>query len=234
VSVHRVDMRRGAALGAALAAGVLVVLLGAHATPGGYHGTTRYVQPFIGPKVRHPVPQPSQDAIQRAHDHGGSPFMSIPMLLAVVVILIVVISVLSWTIGLPGRPKPRRARQRDAAAGRPEQAAEDLADQLAQAVDVGLDTLGEGPVADAVIRCWLAMRDAAIAAGVRPRRSDTPAEFVRRVLASSQVHPAPLRDLADLYREARFSVHPMTETHRTAARSALESVRADLQAGARA
>jgi hypothetical protein len=227
-------MRRAAALGAVLAAGILVVLLGSHATPGGYHGTTRYVKPFLGPKVRHPVPQPSQDAVQRAHEHAGSPFVSIPLLLAVVAILIVVISILSWTVGLPGLPKRRRARQRDAAPDQPTPAAEDLAGHLAQAVDAGLDTLGEGPVEDAVIRCWLVMRDAAIATGVVPRPSDTPEEFVRRVLASSQVHAAPLRDLADLYREARFSAHPMTEAHRTAARSALESVRADLQAGVRA
>jgi hypothetical protein len=54
VTVHRVDMRRAAALGTVLAAGILVVLLGTHATPGGYHASTRYVKPYLGPKAANP------------------------------------------------------------------------------------------------------------------------------------------------------------------------------------
>jgi hypothetical protein len=73
-----------------------------------------------------------------------------------------------------------------------------------------------------------------VAAGVEPRQSDTPDEFVRRVLESAQVRPAPLRELAELYREARFSAHPMTETDRAAARTALRAVGADLLAGVHA
>jgi hypothetical protein len=105
---------------------------------------------------------------------------------------------------------------------------------LANAVGAGFDELASGPVAEAIIACWLSMRDAAVAAGVEQRRSDTPEEFVSRVLESAQVRPAPLHELAQLYREARFSAHAMTDADRAAPPAALQAVGADLSAGAHA
>jgi type II secretory pathway pseudopilin PulG len=229
------NARRAAALGVLFAAALLVVVLGAHVTPGGYHGHFRYVPPHsFAPRPSLAIPAtPSGTATSDSLEHAGSSWVSVPLLLAVVAIVILVVVVLWISVPRPGR-WARRRRAAAPAQQTAQQAAEDLARQLARAVDAGYEDLAAGPVEDAIIACWLSLRDAALAAGVEPRQSDTPDEFVRRVLGSAQVRPAPLRELAELYREARFSAHPMTETDRAAARTALRAVGADLLAGVHA
>jgi hypothetical protein len=49
------------------------------------------------------------------------------------------------------------------------------------------------------------------------------------VLTEHSVSPDTLRELAALYREARFSAHPLGEQHRTAARRLFEQVRDELR-----
>ena len=61
-----------------------------------------------------------------------------------------------------------------------------------------------------------------------PRPSDTAAEFVQRTLRSLDLDPRAIASLASLYREARFSEHPVGEDARAAARAALETLHADL------
>lgn len=103
-----------------------------------------------------------------------------------------------------------------------------LTRRVEAAVDEGLDVIAQGPVADAIIACWLRLVDTVTSAGVALRRSDTPTETVVRVLARGGVRAASLERLADLYREARFSTHRMNEASREAARQALERIREDL------
>ena len=62
-------------------------------------------------------------------------------------------------------------------------------------------------------------------------RADTPEEAVGRMLGAGGVRAEPLRRLADLYREARFSRHRMTETDVDAARAALTGILDDLRQG---
>jgi Domain of unknown function (DUF4129) len=235
VIVDRTNVRRVATFGVLFAGGLLVVLLGAHVTPGGYHGHFRYVSPHsYAPRPSLTIPAPaSGTATADSLEHAGSSWVSVPLLLAVVAIMILIVVVLWISVPRPGR-WARRRRVPAPAQPTAQQAAEDLARRLAHAVDAGFDELATGPVDDAIIACWLSLRDAAVAAGVEQRQSDTPEEFVSRVLESAQVRPAPLRELAQLYREARFSAHPMTETDRAAARAALQAVGADLLAGVRA
>jgi hypothetical protein len=108
-------------------------------------------------------------------------------------------------------------------------------DQVAGAVaDAVGDTLAHGPVADAIIRCWLRVEDALRDAGSGRRPSETSTEFVERILSSHGVHPSSLRALAELYREARFSTHALGEDARASARAEWEAVRADLTGLSRA
>ena len=52
------------------------------------------------------------------------------------------------------------------------------------------------------------------------RQDSDPADYVGDVLARWEVDPAALTELAELYREARFSTHPMTDAHRDRALAA--------------
>ncbi|MFC7489272.1 MULTISPECIES: DUF4129 domain-containing protein [unclassified Knoellia] len=106
--------------------------------------------------------------------------------------------------------------------------AEVLPDVLVAGVREGEAQLDLGSSSEAVINAWLALERAAVTVGIDDDRSRTPAELVRAVLGSHAVDPEAIERLASLYREARFSVHPIGEEHRAAARLALARVRADL------
>ncbi|GAA4228048.1 hypothetical protein GCM10022254_17260 [Actinomadura meridiana] len=78
----------------------------------------------------------------------------------------------------------------------------------------------------AVIACYLAMVGVLAEAGADPRDSDTPAEVLARAAGSGVAGLDAATTLTDLFREARFSAHPVTELHRARALAALESLRA--------
>jgi len=93
-----------------------------------------------------------------------------------------------------------------------------------------LEAVAEGAPRNAIVACWLRLQASVEEAGVPPRRSDTSTEFVQRALRSLDLDPRPVAMLAALYREARFSEHPVGENARDAARAALESLHDDLAA----
>ena len=61
-----------------------------------------------------------------------------------------------------------------------------------------------------------------------PDRAETSAEYVVRVLRALDLEPRPIAILAQLFREARFSEHPLGEDARSRARSALEALHGEL------
>ncbi|MFD1718929.1 DUF4129 domain-containing protein [Georgenia deserti] len=75
----------------------------------------------------------------------------------------------------------------------------------------------EGDPRNAIVACWVALEDAAERAGLARDPAETAGEFTARVLATWEVAPATVSNLADLYRTARFSRRPITETDRAAA-----------------
>lgn len=103
---------------------------------------------------------------------------------------------------------------------------------LLAAVDAGLDVLELGTPRNAVVAAWVGLESAAEAAGLERDPADTAAELGVRMLAAYPVDRASLDQLADLYREARFSRHELTEGHRSQARACLERLRGDLVPGA--
>jgi hypothetical protein len=114
--------------------------------------------------------------------------------------------------------------------GSPEMAAETVAKRLTEVVDEVLATIERGETREAIIACWMRLEDVAAGVGVARRPAETAADFTERVLATYQVTAPALSELADLYREARFSAHTMGDAQRAAARTALETVRDDLVA----
>ncbi len=98
---------------------------------------------------------------------------------------------------------------------------------LAAATSAALEELAEGddPRA-AVINCYVRMRAALAAAGISPRPSDTPHEFLARTLSARGAPPDACRTLTELFEAARFGPHPVTEAMRARATDALQRIRA--------
>ena len=100
---------------------------------------------------------------------------------------------------------------------------------LGAAVLAGRGAL-EGEARAAIIACYAAMEDSLAAAGVTRLESDSPADLLRRATERGVVAgPAP-RLLAALFREARFSTHPIGARHLDQARGALDEITAQLAA----
>jgi hypothetical protein len=74
---------------------------------------------------------------------------------------------------------------------------------------------------DLVLRCWLALEEAALASGVPRRPSDSPTEFTGAVLRSTQAERGSVDTLLRLYHRARFSEHELTDDDVRTARTAV-------------
>jgi hypothetical protein len=86
-----------------------------------------------------------------------------------------------------------------------------------------------GAPGNAIIECWERFETQAAAAGVSRQLWETSSEFTLRLLDLVAADDRAVSRLAGLYREARFSEHPMTEAHRAAALEALAVIHAGLR-----
>ena len=64
--------------------------------------------------------------------------------------------------------------------------------------------------------------------GLARRPEEAPEEHVRRSLAVARVDPRPVRQLVSLFALARFSEHPVDESHRSAAVAAMQAALASV------
>lgn len=103
-------------------------------------------------------------------------------------------------------------------------------DSVAQATRRQQQRILEGTPSNAIVACWVDLEHAVAAAGVERRPSETSAELTIRVLDALDVDRSALRALGALYREARFSAHPLTEQERASARDALAALHRSLPA----
>jgi hypothetical protein len=106
---------------------------------------------------------------------------------------------------------------------------DDEQESLAQAVDSGRRALLDGDDARAaVIACYAAMETSLAASGIARRASDSPQDLLERASAGGLLTgPAP-GALTVLFREARYSTHPMDPGHRDRAAAALTEIAAQL------
>ena len=130
------------------------------------------------------------------------------------------------------------ARRRRRGAPIPVRAADVIAaaapgpEPLVVAAERGLavvEDLSRGP-REAIIACYVAMEQALVSApGAAPHESDTPSEVLARAVANRALRADSAAGLVELFAEARFSTHTMTEGHREVAERALRTVLDELR-----
>jgi Domain of unknown function (DUF4129) len=101
-----------------------------------------------------------------------------------------------------------------------------LADAVA-AAEVVLDSHGDDTRA-AIIAAYTVMERQLEATGTTRHASDTPTDFLLRAMSASRVSRGSATRLTELFREARFSTHPMASSARADAARALARVGDDL------
>ena len=110
--------------------------------------------------------------------------------------------------------------------------AEPAPEPLAVAAERGLAEVGDlsREPREAIIACYAAMEKAlADAPGAAPQASDTPTEVLARAVGKQALSAGSASTLVELFTEARFSPHVMTERHRDTAEQALRSVLVELR-----
>ena len=152
------------------------------------------------------------------HLHAGNPW---PLLVVFVIVALTAAALTAYRRRQAPPPPPSPLPDADPDAG-----------PLAAALAAGARALHSDPdPSAAIIGCYAAMERSLADAGLPPRMADTPAEVLSRATASGLVRPAAPATLTGLFRQARYSSHPMAESDRAAAIEALAQVRGDLDSG---
>jgi Domain of unknown function (DUF4129) len=105
-------------------------------------------------------------------------------------------------------------------------------ESLARAAELGLAEIGDlsREPREAIIACYAAMeRELENSPEVVPRESDTPTEVLARAVEHQALGADSATELVDLFEEARFSPHVMTEEHREVAVRVLRLVLSELR-----
>ncbi|MGE2736233.1 DUF4129 domain-containing protein [Mycolicibacterium vaccae] len=103
---------------------------------------------------------------------------------------------------------------------------------LARATELGLAEIGDRSrdPREAIIACYAAMEsELEKSPNTSPQASDTPSEVLARAVQRRVLRAGSADELVDLFEEARFSRHVMTEQHRDDALHALRAVQQELQ-----
>lgn len=222
----------------ARAAAVVLILLGlALVALTARSGRTETVRPQTAPAT---VTVPPRTVPPRRPDGGETaapaqqhtaPASLGPLVAIAAVFILAIVGAFLWIVVERIRMSPGRLRRYRAPVARrlaAEQEERPDPTVLAVAVEAGLRELEEGGPGEGVVACWVQLERAAEEAGAGRAAPETPSELAGRLIDTHGVRAAPLVRLAQLYREARYSAHPVPEAARTEARELLEQVRADL------
>lgn len=105
-------------------------------------------------------------------------------------------------------------------------------ESLVRAAEIGLAEIGDRSrePREAIIACYAAMeRELAYVPGAIPQDFDTPTEVLARAVENRALHVDNASELVNLFEEARFSPHVMSEAHRESALRVLQLVLAELR-----
>lgn len=225
----------GRAVAAVLVAAILVVLAGLVARADPYVGErpTQAVTRSETPEAAVPTPSTAEE---RARDEENKALADIGTLQVLTTLfLAVVVFVLAlgaWYLFWWLRDGSRWHWPAATAPGRPV-APRAVTRELSAAVEQALIVVEDGPAREAVVACWLLLQRAAAAAGSPARASETARDYAARLAGEQLISEAALTDLAELYREARFSAHEVGPDLRARARRRLAVLQTELGSGVR-
>ncbi len=218
-------------LAAATLAGFTLVAFAARARP---------EQSGVATAVRSGAPrepsvtaQPQDDKSGAASSQTGADFR-VPwsfiqwVLIATLLVAALGLAVVLWPRLLGWLRSRRRARRTVRPPAEPSR--DDVRRQVSNTLRSTMSQLANGQIRDGVILCWHRLEQTAEAAGLRRRPSDTSSDLAERLLSSLPLSEAPLNRLAALYREARFSSHPIPAEAVAQARADLAQLRSELEA----
>jgi Domain of unknown function (DUF4129) len=106
-----------------------------------------------------------------------------------------------------------------------------LAEEITRDAAAQRLVLTEGSPRNAIVECWHRFEQQAAGAGLERHPWETSSEFTLRMLDLVAADPHAVAELAVLYREARFSAHPLDEATRERAIADLDAIHAGLLAG---
>lgn len=160
---------------------------------------------------------------RKASDSASS---DLPFNIVVTEYVLMVIFAVALLMIIVSRARERRRRRRMTAdLAEPidvdELTDSELSASLAATVAARLAEMAAGSPRNAIVRCWMELEEAVAEAGLDRNPALTAAEFTREVLGRLAVDRGAITVLSDLYREARFSEHDLTEEHRARATAAL-------------
>lgn len=178
------------------------------------------------------VAVPTRPSHAPGRNHGFS-FELRWFLLTVLIVIGVLLMVFMVVVAIRLLRKIPAVSPSAAAAPIAQSQAEDEA--LADALLAGRSALAGDDARAAIIACYAAMEESLELVGVLRERSDSPSDLLRRAmirdLPGTGTHA---QTLTDLFREARFSTHPMSAQQLESARNALDGVTAALAERTRA
>ena len=226
--------RAGVTAIVAVAAALLVVVLAAWAATIGPSDVLRGegIGPIAAPSESATAAEGTGDAEEMAHPdvevHAWVRVVWLVLNIALAVLLVVLV-VRYVVLPLVRRARARRLRRLAGADREPEFTVLEPPQRVARAL---LDDAAEqrrvlaedGSPRNAVVECWSRFETAAAAAGMARHPWETSAEYTLRILDLVDAHEPAVTRLADLYREARFSEHELTEADRAAALAALDAI----------
>ena len=103
-----------------------------------------------------------------------------------------------------------------------------LAEEMVRDAEQQRSVLLGGAPRNAIVACWHRFETQAAEVGLVRHEWETSSEFTLRALDLVEADSRQVTRLAALYREARFSDHPVDETGREAALAALDAIHAGL------
>lgn len=103
-------------------------------------------------------------------------------------------------------------------------------EEVAEALTETVESLRQGvPVHGAIVECWRRLERVAASSGIFRKPTQTSHEFTAEVLGHAVVDADAITELAELYRQAMFSTHQLTDADRDRAIAALEALSAQLR-----
>lgn len=174
-------------------------------------------------------PQPGSGAPQRPPPHNdGGGMLGILLAGTVPMMLLLVVATFIMSRRRLRAATPHTRAEDDAEYLPPARPSE----SLARAAELGLAEIADRTrePREAVIACYAAMeRELANVPGAAPQDFDTPTEVMARAVELHALHIDNAARLVNLFEEARFSPHVMTEAHRDLAVEVLRLVLAELR-----